>query len=85
MPDAMMYYQDHYVMLSPMMEQEFLTVVELRQKLSQLLGTMQDQLPRDLQKFDQIEAQIDCLIDTACELEVEGEGTWQWYVVRLDK
>ncbi|AFY69556.1 hypothetical protein Pse7367_1262 [Thalassoporum mexicanum PCC 7367] len=85
MPDAMMYYQDNYVMLSPTMEQEFLTPPELRQKLSDLLANMQDQLPRDLQKFDRLEAQVDCLIDTACELEVEDQGTWQWYVVRLDK
>jgi hypothetical protein len=85
MPDAMMYYQDHYVMLSPNMEQEFLTLPQLRQKLEHLLTGMQDQLPRDLQKFDRLEAQVDCLIDTACELEVEGQGTWQWYAVRLDK
>jgi len=49
-----------------------------------LLAQNQDRLPVDLQKFPSIEQQVECLIKTACEFESE-DGTWQWFVVRLEK
>jgi hypothetical protein len=83
MPDRMMFYEETYVVLSPDLEQKFVDLTELRQILADLLDKSQPNLPKDLQNLDRAE-QIDRLIDTVCEFEAP-EGTWQWYVVRLEK
>ncbi len=83
MPDRMMFYEDTYVLLSPSLEQRFVNLAELKQVLGELLSAPGVQLPPDLLSLDRA-AQIDRLIDTVCEFE-SGEGTWQWYVVRLEK
>ncbi|MFN5966308.1 MAG: chlororespiratory reduction protein 7 [Pseudanabaena sp.] len=42
-------------------------------------------MPRDLQNLKTIPEQVQRLIKTACDLDCGDRGTWQWYVVRLDK
>lgn len=85
MPNSMMYYEDTYVVLSPDMQQQFVTQPELEQILHNLLINIQDDLPTDLQNIKTIPEQVQRLIKTACDLNCGDRGTWQWYVVRLDK
>lgn len=85
MPDPLMYQQDAFVVLEPNKPEEFLTAVELLEKLQKILTQRQDNLPRELQKFASVEAQAQHLLDTSCELDV-GPGKYlQWYAVRLEK
>jgi hypothetical protein len=85
MPDALMYYEDNYVVLPPSMQEQFVTALELAEILLNLLVGLQDDLPRDLQSIPDIQQQVQRLIKTACELDCGAQGTWQWYAVRLDK
>ena len=84
MPSSMMYYEDTYVVLPPDMQEQFVTQPELEQILHDLLIDIQDALPYDLQNLV-ISEQVQRLIKTACDLDCGDRGTWQWYVVRLDK
>jgi Protein CHLORORESPIRATORY REDUCTION 7 len=85
MPDSLMYYEDNYVVLTPSMQEQFVTAPELAQILQDLLAGLQDDLPRDLQSISDIQQQAQRLIKTACELDCVEKGIWQWYAVRLDK
>ena len=84
MPSSMMYYEDTYVVLPPDMQEKFVTQPELEQILHDLLIDIQDALPPDLLNLP-IGDQVQRLIKTACDLDCGDRGTWQWYVVRLDK
>ncbi|MDX2256979.1 MAG: chlororespiratory reduction protein 7 [Pseudanabaenaceae cyanobacterium bins.39] len=81
----MMYYEDNYVVLPPDMREQFVTQPELEQILHDLLVDLQDDLPHDLQNLTTISEQVQRLIKTVCDLDCGDRGTWQWYVVRLDK
>jgi Protein CHLORORESPIRATORY REDUCTION 7 len=85
MPDSIMYSEDAYVLLEPNQPEQFLTSEELLERLKAVLTTRQDDLPRDLQKFSDLEAQAKYLMETSCELDVEPGQYLQWYVVRLEK
>jgi hypothetical protein len=85
MPDSMMYYEDNFVILSPGMTEQFVTLPELETMLGDLLTKMQDNLPYDLQNIPTIVAQVERLIKTACDLDCGDDGVWQWYAVRLEK
>ncbi|MEO0541596.1 MAG: chlororespiratory reduction protein 7 [Cyanobacteria bacterium P01_A01_bin.105] len=85
MSQATLYSEDMFVLLVPGEDEVFLTPDELLDKLKALLTDRQDDLPRDLQKFDTVPAQAQHLRDTACEFEVESGVAWQWYSVRLEK
>lgn len=85
MPSSIMYYEDTYVVLPPDMQEKFVTQPELEQLLHDLLINIQDALPYDLQNLKTIPEQVQRLIKTACDLDCGDRGTWQWYVVRLDK
>jgi hypothetical protein len=80
-----MYQEDYYTVLSPDLTQQFVTVSELQTILKNLLETISDRLPLDLQKISAIDQQIERLINTTCELDCHEAGVWQWYVVRLEK
>ena len=80
-----MYYEDTYVVLPPDMQENFVTQPELEQILHDLLVNIQDALPYDLQNLANIDEQVQRLIKTACDLDCGDRGTWQWYVVRLNK
>lgn len=85
MPDALMYQEEMFVVLMPGEAEVFLTPEELLEKLVGLLGTRQQDLPRDLQRFATVAEQAQHLRDTACELELAPGEAMQWYVVRLEK
>jgi len=85
MPDPLMYQQDAFVVLEPNQPEQFLTELELLEKLQEILIQRQQDLPRELQKFASVEAQAQYLIDTSCEFDL-GPGQYlQWYAVRLEK
>lgn len=85
MPDPLMYQQDTFVVLEPNQPEQFLTTIELLEKLKEILAQRQDDLPRELQKFNSIRTQAQYLLDTSCEFDV-GPGQYlQWYAVRLEK
>lgn len=81
----MMYQEDMFVLLEPGQPEEFLTPAELLTRLEQILQPLQDDLPRDLQRFTSITDQATHLRDTNCEFEIEPGRSLQWYVVRLEK
>ena len=85
MPDPLMYQQDTFVVLESNQPEQFLTAPELLEKLKEILVQCQQELPRDLQKFNSVEAQAQYLLNTSCDLDV-GPGQYlQWYAVRLEK
>ncbi|NJR40024.1 MAG: chlororespiratory reduction protein 7 [Leptolyngbyaceae cyanobacterium CSU_1_4] len=85
MPDPMMYSEEAYVLLEANQPEQLLSPVELLERLKTVLADRQDDLPRDLQKFSDLEAQAKYLMETSCELDVEPGQYLQWYVVRLEK
>lgn len=85
MSDSLMYEQDTFVVLETNRPEQFLSAVELLEKLKLILAEHQDNLLPDLQKFTSLDAQAKYLRDTYCELDV-GPGQYlQWYAVRLEK
>jgi hypothetical protein len=85
MPNSIMFREDAFVVLETNKPEQFLTPIELLEKLKAILATRQDDLPRDLQKFTSVEEQAQYLMETSCELDVGPEQYLQWYVVRLEK
>ncbi|WP_413199142.1 chlororespiratory reduction protein 7 [Nostoc piscinale] len=86
MPDSLMYQQDNFVVLETNQPEQFLTASELFDKLKTVLQTLSSQdLPPDLQNIESLEARVQYLIDTSCELDVGAGQYLQWYAVRLEK
>ncbi|MBD2300453.1 chlororespiratory reduction protein 7 [Nostoc sp. FACHB-87] len=86
MPDSLMYQQDNFVVLETNQPEQFLTASELFDKLKTVLQTINSQdLPPDLQNIESLEARVQYLIDTSCELDVGAGQYLQWYAVRLEK
>jgi hypothetical protein len=85
MPDAIMYQEDMFVVLMPGEEEVFMTPDELLEKLKGILREHQDNLPRDLQRFDALDDQARHLRDTCCDFDLQPGEAMQWYVVRLEK
>lgn len=85
MSNAIMYQEEMFVLLVPGEEEVFLTPEELLERLQSLLAERQDQLPRELQKFDTLTAQATHLRDSYCEFELRPGECMEWYVVRLEK
>ncbi|MUG97078.1 chlororespiratory reduction protein 7 [Scytonema sp. UIC 10036] len=86
MPDSLMYSQDYFVVLETNQTEQFLTVLELLEKLKGIIQNIEpEELTPDLRSFNSPEEQAKYLIDTSCELDV-GQGQYlQWYAVRLEK
>ncbi|MBP0019730.1 MAG: chlororespiratory reduction protein 7 [Cyanobacteria bacterium SBLK] len=84
MADSIMYQEDCYVVLEPDRPEQFLSKEELLEKLKGILQ-QQDELPRDLQQFNSLSEQAQCLLDTACEFDVAPGRYLQWYATRLEK
>lgn len=80
-----MFQEEAYVVLEPTQEEQLLTPEEWLEKLTTVLKTQQDDLPRDLQKFSTVEEQAKHLMETSCEFDVAPGQYLQWYVVRLEK
>ncbi len=86
MPDSLMYQQDDYVVLETNQPEKFLTSTELLEKLKQTLQQLkEEELPHDLKKIDSLQAQVEYLLDTSCELDLAPGQYLQWYAVRLEK
>lgn len=86
MPNSLMYQDEAtFVLLYPDQPEEFLSVSELREKLQDILAHLQDELPRDLQKFTDLSDQAEYLLSNNCQLEIAPGQSLQWYVVRLEK
>ncbi|MBW4634394.1 MAG: chlororespiratory reduction protein 7 [Iphinoe sp. HA4291-MV1] len=86
MPDSLMYQQDYFVVLETNQPEQFLSALELLEKLKEILHKLKfEDLSPDLRSFDSIEAQAKYLIDTSCELDVGSGQYLQWYAVRLEK
>ncbi|PSN20136.1 chlororespiratory reduction protein 7 [filamentous cyanobacterium CCP5] len=85
MANPLMYQEDMFVVLVPGEEEVFLTPEEMLSRLEAVLVDYPDQLPRDLQKFDNLPDRARHLRDTSCEFELEPGKVMQWYVVRLEK
>ncbi|MDY7015258.1 MAG: chlororespiratory reduction protein 7 [Cyanobacteriota bacterium] len=84
MPDSIMYQEDAYVVLEPDRPEEFLEPEELLEKLKGILQ-QQEELPRDLRKFDSLDEKARYLMESFCEFESAPGQYIQWYVVRLEK
>ena len=86
MPDPFMYQEeDTYVLLEPNQPEQILSPQELLAKLKVVLSDRQDDLPRDLQRFADLDEQAKYLMESACELNVGPGGYLQWYAIRLEK
>ena len=86
MPDSIMYQdENHFVVLEPECEEEFLTAIELQQKLETVLVSRQGELPQYLQRLPSVKEQAEYLRDNNCELELSPGKSLQWYAVRLEK
>ncbi|NEQ35602.1 MAG: chlororespiratory reduction protein 7 [Okeania sp. SIO3I5] len=85
MPISLMYEEENYVVLEPNQPEQFMTAIELLEKLRAVLAQQQDNLPRDLQQLSSLDAQAQKLRDTYCEYEFTPGKFIQWYVVRLEK
>jgi hypothetical protein len=85
MPDSIMYQEDCFVVLESDQAEQFLSHQELLEKLTGILQSRQDDLPKELEKFTLIEEQAKYLMDNFCELAMPAGQYLQWYIVRLEK
>jgi Protein CHLORORESPIRATORY REDUCTION 7 len=72
MPNSIMYQEDCYVVISPKLTEQFLSLAELEDLLQKLLIPLQSCLPEDLKKISglkNIKLQVERLVKTACELD----------------
>ena len=74
-----------FVILETDQEEQFLTPEELLDKLKIVLQNYPEELPRELQKFSNLEEKATYLRDNFCELDIGENCYLQWYVVRLEK
>ena len=85
MSNSIMYQQDGYVVLETNQPEQLMTESELLTKLQQILTTLSDDLPFDIQKITSPQEQAKYLLDNYCELDL-GQGQYlQWYVTRWEK
>mgnify|MGYP002777067538 CR=1 FL=1 len=85
MVDPRLYDSDTFVVLEPNQPEQFLSAVELLQKLEALLISRQHDLPRELQRFDTVAEQAQYLLESYCDFDVAPGHYIQWYAVRLEK
>lgn len=85
MSDPRLYESDSYVVLETNQAEQILSKAEMLEKLQAVLAAHQEDLPRDLQKFDNVPAQAEHLLETSCEFDVGPGEFLQWYMVRLEK
>ena len=86
MADAMLYQDnDYFVVLETNQPEVIVSIEELREKLTGVVESLGDRLPRDLQRLATTADRVRSLIDTACELDLGPDQFLQWYAVRLEK
>jgi hypothetical protein len=85
MSDSLMFNNEAYVVLETDLPEEILTPAEMFDKLTRIVTKFAEDLPIDVQQIDGIEARVQYLLDTSCELDLAPGEYLQWYVVRLEK
>jgi Protein CHLORORESPIRATORY REDUCTION 7 len=85
MTDSLMFNNDAYVVLETDRPEELLTPAEMFAKLKQIAIEFADDLPIDVQQISGVDARVQYLLDTSCELDLAPGEYLQWYVVRLEK
>ena len=85
MADSIMYQEDGYVVLESDQAERFMTTVELKAKLVDLLLLDKVLVPRELEQFDSVDLQAEHLLENYFELDIGADKYLQWYVVRLEK
>ena len=84
MPEQL-FEENHYVLLMPGAEEEFVTAAELVQFLQRLLVEYPDAVDADIEQYDALEDRARRLVETTCELPIAPGQTVEWYAVRLNK
>jgi hypothetical protein len=82
--DPLLREMDHYVVLEPGGEDAILSAAETRAWLARHLSDLPTP-PADLAHLSALEARVERLLETACELELEPGLTIQWFAVRLER
>ncbi|AGF51409.1 ssl3829 [Synechocystis sp. PCC 6803] len=85
MVDPLMYQEEMFVFLADQEPETFLTPAEMTAKLTEILAEYDLPLPQGLDKLPTLAAKAEHLRDNYCDLDRGDGGTWQWYVVRLEK
>ncbi|GAB4240098.1 MAG: chlororespiratory reduction protein 7 [Stanieria sp.] len=85
MPDSIMYQEDGFIVLEPDRSEQFLSPEELKNKLKQIFQSEGFELPRELNKFDSLDSQVEYLMNNYFELDLGAGQYLQWYVIRLEK
>ncbi|MFN5465772.1 MAG: chlororespiratory reduction protein 7 [Cyanobacteriota bacterium] len=84
MSDPLIREMDHYVVLEPGGEEAILSAEDTRLWLARHLSSLAT-TPADLSHLSSVEAQVERLLETACELDLAPGVTIQWFAVRLDR
>lgn len=84
MSDPLLREMDHYVVLEPGGEEAILSAEETRAWLARHLASL-PLPPADLRHLNRVEAQVERLLETACELELTPGSAIQWFAVRLER
>jgi hypothetical protein len=77
--------EDYYVLLEPNQPEQILAAAELLDRLKAVLSDRQNNLPRDVQQYPELEEQARYLMETTCELDMNPGKYLQWYAIRLEK
>ena len=85
MSDSSMYSEEYFVILEANQPEQILSATELREKLETVLKTRVAPLPRELKKFESLDAQTQYLLENSCEIELSPGSLLQWYAIRLEK
>ena len=75
---------DHYVVLEPGGEEAILSASDTRAWLASHLSACPSP-PADLAHLGTLDARVERLMETACELELEPGLAIQWFAVRLER
>ncbi|MEB3294582.1 MAG: chlororespiratory reduction protein 7 [Synechococcales bacterium] len=82
---ALMYAEDHYVLLETSQPEVILSQAEILMKLQQIVQQYPEALPPDVQGLTSDRAQAQQLLNTVCELDLGRDRYLQWYAIRLEK
>jgi Protein CHLORORESPIRATORY REDUCTION 7 len=80
-----MFNNDAYVLLETDRPEQILTPAEMVAKLQEIVIKFAADLPLDVRQISGIDAQVQYLLDTSCELDLVPGEYLQWYAVRLEK
>jgi Protein CHLORORESPIRATORY REDUCTION 7 len=85
MSDSLMFNNDAYVLLETDRPEQLLTPAEMSDRLTDIVVKFADDLPDDVRRIGSVEARVQYLLDTSCELDLAPGQYLQWYAVRLEK